>query len=50
MSDHNNDDMTDSVLDAELGIPKSTTGCTEELNQAQLEVKLDIKIINVGVN
>ena len=49
MSDHN-DDMTDSVLDAELGIERSTTGCTEELNQAQLEVKLDIKIINVGVN
>ena len=49
MSDHN-DDMTDSVLDRELGIPKSTTGCTDELNQAQLEVKLDIKIINVDVN
>ena len=34
--------MTDSVLNVALGIPNSTTGCTDELNRAELEVKLDI--------
>ena len=47
-----NGDMTDSVLDAHLGIVTtgSTTGCTDELNQAQLEVKLDIMNIITSVD
>ena len=36
-------DLTDSVLELELGITrdKSTTGLTDELTRAQLEVKLN---------
>ena len=45
MSD--NASMTDSVLNVALGIPNSTTGCTDELNKAELEVKLDIMNSNI---
>ena len=41
-----NASMTDSVLNNHLGIPNSTTGCTDELDKAELEVKLDILNIN----
>ena len=44
-----NASMTDSVLNAHLGIvtTNSTTGCTDELDKAELEVKLDIMNINI---
>ena len=43
-----NESMTDSVLNAHLGIVTtgSTTGCTDELDKAELEVKLDIMNLN----
>ena len=46
-----NEDMSDSVLDQELGIVRtgSNTGCTDELNGAQLEVKLDSPKLSVIV-
>ena len=43
MSTTSNVEMTDSVLYQELGITnaESTTGLTDELTRAQLEVKLN---------
>ena len=43
MYTRHDDDMTDSVLDLELGITRaeSNTGLTDELTRAQLEVKLN---------
>ena len=51
MSTTSNVEMTDSVLDQELGITnaESTTGLTGELDRAQLEVKLDTCVFSLTI-